>query len=174
MGLFSTLEATLPCRKCNKAFLSEVQFKTGDDRNLPIYAVGDSVKLPADTEYEGLAKAYCPTCQAEWRSAEKSAHFQELANSVSAGQANAEHDGRPLSFEDVLLLSKKRHPYPGFPNFPARLMALGVKVEWSWHTHFNMIEEHLISQGWPSGAFDSFEVTVRVDAAGLLTLGGRL
>ena len=85
MGLFTTVEATLQCRKCTREFLDEVQFKTGLEVGLPSYREGaHTTDIPAG-RYEGTATAYCSECTKTWTNDEKRSNFAALAEAVSKG-----------------------------------------------------------------------------------------
>ncbi len=63
MGAYRTISASLPCRRCAMSFLCEVQFKTGDDYNMPHHREGEqSADLEPNTTYEGISDSLCPGC----------------------------------------------------------------------------------------------------------------
>lgn|GEM_PF-2330636 len=85
MGLFTTVDAEFSCRRCERTFVGDVQFKTGHEQDLPTYREGDRVTdVPAGT-YEGLVDAYCGQCTRRWRNDERLSHFKALADAVSSG-----------------------------------------------------------------------------------------
>jgi len=66
MGTYRTVVAPFPCEHCHATFASDVQFKTGDDRDMQRYEQGQSVAgdplLRPGSVFEAFADRYCPTC----------------------------------------------------------------------------------------------------------------
>lgn len=142
MGLFSTVRIALPCLRCGSPYPADVQFKTGEDWDLPVYESGDPApRLQPGECYEGIADSFCEGCLARWRIDEKLAAFEEFARRVEAGavaarfatyRADPDHldlgrqlrvlrDG-PLSPAEVRALAEKPEPPVGWMNIGARLL----------------------------------------------------
>lgn len=88
MGTFRSLHAPLPCERCHVARRTEIQFKTGWDRQ-ERYEVGEEVPpesgLKAGVAYEGNAERYCVACLREWSVANVTVTFRVLAELSEAG-----------------------------------------------------------------------------------------
>ena len=66
MGMYRTVTALLPCRRCAAPFACEVQFKTDDDYELPHYDEGEPIAdLEPNSTYEGITDSLCPDCSIE-------------------------------------------------------------------------------------------------------------
>src|SRR5262245_17698826 len=85
MGTYRTLYTTLACVRCGASFTADVQFKTGRDREMPKYQVGDVAADVAPGVYEGIAGAYCAPCMSRWIADERRAHFEILSDDIAAG-----------------------------------------------------------------------------------------
>jgi len=148
MGTYRTLHAGLACVRCGVVRRAEVQFKTGDDRAMPDYEIGDRADDVAPDLYEGVADAYCSSCMRDWIDDEKRAWCQVLAEDVAAGRVVARTaicrhgslDGRPelgmvvtiddrpaLTAAEVLALADVREGF-GWPSFTARLYGENIAL----------------------------------------------
>lgn len=85
MGTFRTVTTELQCQKCDAWFTAGIQFKTGDDGDMPEYAIGDRAEDIEPGVYNGLGDAFCPQCAAMWIEDERRAHFECLAREVETG-----------------------------------------------------------------------------------------
>lgn len=172
MGLFSTVKAVLPCERCHARFEAEVQFYTDDDSELPIYAVGDRVPLPADSLYEGITHIYCRPCRRAHYDASHSAHFLRLALEVETGPTVAKQGRGQLSPDEIRALEHSKHRFGGEPYFEARLKDLGVEIiNWDWHGHRGAVHRELIDKGWPTGGdTDTEDIWVAVTSEGTVAV----
>jgi hypothetical protein len=148
MGTFRILTTSLSCLRCGAAHSVGVQFKTGDDYAMPEYQVGDVAQDVAPGSYEGIADAYCTSCQSRWIADEKHVQFELLADDVAVGRVVARRatwrhgalDGRPelglvvtvddeapMSYDAVLALAETPEGF-GQPSFTARLYSAGVAL----------------------------------------------
>lgn len=199
MGVYSTVEAELECQRCEKRYRTDVQFYTDDDRDLPRHRAGESVPaLKPDSNYEGIADAFCADCMNQWVADEKRAAFEALAQAIGASEVIARYatyqaDPRSLDPRRELRIQREapltsdearrlgnRPERIGWPSFSARLAEASVVLfrgespladepgTW-WLVHQERVRERLSKQGWRAPADEPFrDVTVRVAADGTI------
>jgi hypothetical protein len=190
VGVFRTLRIQSACLHCKAAFASGVQFKTGDDWEMPEHAEGDVVHDVQPGVYEGLADAYCAYCFVRWVAAEGKAHFAAIANDVQSGLIVARRSERagadgvtdlaaPMSAAEIRALPRARDR-GGWPSIGARLHEEGLTLSaggtrvfppdfsspsdtW-WSRQSAEVGRRLRDLGWPTGWCAFVDAVVEVDA----------
>jgi len=110
MGMFRTLYVRLPCSRCSKARIAEVQFKTGKD-DLEEYSEGDIIEpshwIDASKEHDGLSddSLFCDACFYQWRKALISAEYELLMQFMLEGRVKLLlKTGEPVTADLLLSL----------------------------------------------------------------------
>jgi hypothetical protein len=201
MGVFRTVFCALKCQRCAAPFEAGVQFKTGNDYEMPRYDAGDVVADLAPGSYEGFAPAFCAGCEPRWIADAKRAHFEVLAASVEDGSVVARYGTRrlvesepwwavdvtreqPLSGAEIRALSAEPESR-GWPSFQGRLGSIALWANgalvspWapgcdeSWREqHRSAVRALLADRGWTHSTDDQFtDVAVWVDSRQRIRVG---
>ncbi len=82
MGVYRTVIASFTCPRCGESFSADVQFKTGDDREMQTYAEGDVASDLAPDTHEGITDGWCRRCTLVLQSEVNALMFRFLRSAV--------------------------------------------------------------------------------------------
>jgi hypothetical protein len=159
MGMFRTVWAELPCRKCGARFRVGVQFKTGDD-GLEDYEEGVAIPpehglLPGQT-WEGIGQRYCKDCRQQHQDDYADVEKEALASMVEAGGLVLTHK----KTGDTVEASAIRESDSG-----GRFDTVGLEITWRgtrttdnnevWSQFYGSVKERVDAgmreRGWAAG-----------------------
>lgn len=185
MGTYRTLFAPVPCQRCSVPFEAEIQFKTGNDREMNKYWSGQTIlgdpDVPPGSTFEGCCERYCPNCLKSWASDQSEAYLRAMTYFVARGFIwVSDLHGVQLSPETLNHYDLQTSPC-GIPSFWAWLSLHQLTFEVCLNGESNseknevlerlwgFIDGVLVSRGWPFG--DDY---LRRDILVVLTASGTL
>ena len=177
MGMYRTVTALLPCRRCAVPFACEVQFKTDDDYELPHYDEGEPIAdLEPNSTYEGITDSLCPNCSIERATDIIAAYRNSLISLVDEGDLVVDGLGdRPRAAETLTIafaaLASSARPrrtgdiavFPGGPPLPQVGMSWKSESVWPlpeshnpwtafdtpfWHLLSRLVSERVALKDW--------------------------
>lgn len=185
MGVYRIVKTKLACLQCLQSYIAEAQFKTGEDRSMPIYNEGDVVADIDPGEYEGIADSLCKNCLDLWHLDVAQADLDQLADEVDCGDVIVRREPDPGSKSEPPTLTRSEVialatllPTPARENFQvclnrARLTlwvaehrifphdSSNFDVTW-WVSHNQRVDSRMRALGWNSGANHWIDLTVIV------------
>lgn len=106
MGVYRTLFAELECQRCDATFRTDIQFYTGNDRQMQTYEIG--IPIPSEDElqsgsYEGCSDRFCSACLELWQKHEADAFGAALFQLVERDDLRVTRAG---CFRNLLLQAR--------------------------------------------------------------------